>query len=131
MREVTLELPYPPSDNHYKRPGRLCRTKTGKVFQRRVNTDQTKRFYLEVCSVIRSQGVKSFDSAPITLKVLVYPPDNRKRDIGNLMKVLSDSLQRGGLFDDDFQICGLWMVRCETMKPGKVVVRISELEEKA
>lgn len=36
-----------------------------------------------------------------TLEVLVYPPDNRMRDLGNLEKALSDFLQEMGIVQND------------------------------
>lgn len=36
------------------------------------------------------------------LEVLVYPPDNRMRDLGNLEKALSDFLQDMGIVQNDY-----------------------------
>ena len=128
---ITLTLPFPPSDNSYKNIGRLTKTKNGKIFQMRVNSPQTKQFYwnvwVKIHALMASEGVKSFGSAPIYLEVDVYPPDNRRRDITNILKVLNDSLERGGLFDDDFQIARLLIQRCGIVEQGQVIVRIFEL----
>ena len=128
---ITLTLPFPPSDNSYKNIGRLTKTKNGKLLQMRVNSPQTKQFYwnvwVKIHALMASEGVKSFGSAPIYLEVDVYPPDNRRRDITNILKVLNDSLERGGLFDDDFQIARLLIQRCGIVEQGQVIVRIFEL----
>ncbi len=102
-------------------------TKSGKRFQPRVNTDQTKRFYYEVWTKVAMQGLKSFGSAPLTIEMDVFPPDKRKRDIDNVVKPTLDALQKAGLFDDDNQICRLIVTRLRTIQGGEVVVRIQEL----
>jgi crossover junction endodeoxyribonuclease RusA len=127
MNRIEIALPWPPSDNSHKRGGRLTRTKTGILYQPRINTLETKRYFYEVWLKIRTIGLKSFYSAPIYVEVDAYPPDDRKRDITNILKVLCDSLQRGGLFDDDYQICRLLIQRKDIISGGKVVVRVSEL----
>ena len=63
----------------------------------------------------------------ISVEVDAYPPDGRKRDITNILKVLCDSLQRGGLFDDDYQIAKLLIQRKEIIEDGQVVVRVRTL----
>lgn len=131
MNELILSLPWPPSDNKHKKGGRLTRTKTGKLYQPKVNTVETKRYYWEVCCRIKThlaqKGVKSLGSAKIYVEVDAYPPDNLKRDITNILKVLCDSLHRGGLFDDDYQICRLLIQRMDIIEHGKVIVRIREI----
>lgn len=129
---IELELPYPPSVNHYKKLGGLGLTKSGKMYQKRINTDETNKFYYDVWIKIRTlkatEGLKSFDKAIISVDVYVYPPDARKRDIDGILKVLLDSMQKGGLYDDDNQIARLLVTRMSIIPKGKVVVRIQELE---
>lgn len=131
MNKVTLILPYPPSVNHYKRPGRLISTKSGRAFQIRVNTDATKRYYYEVWMKIQQlrqkEGLKSFGDAMISVEIDVHSPDKRKRDLDNICKVLCDSLQKAQLFDDDYQIARLLLTRCSIIPQGQLVVRIKEL----
>ena len=130
---IEITVPFPPSDNSHKKLGGFTRSKTGNLVQLRVNTNETKQFFFDVYVLIKqmkaTQGVKSFGSAPIYLEVDVYPPDNRKRDITNILKVLNDSLERGGLFDDDYQISRLLIQRCGIVDQGKVVVRIYEVSK--
>ncbi len=128
---MELELPYPPCVNHYKRPGRLIKTKTGKVFQARVNTDETNKYFFTVATIIhrkiRVEGLLPFKDALLEVCVTLFPPDRRKRDIDGPLKVLLDSLQKGGLYDDDFQICKLTVERKEMVAGGKVIVRLREI----
>ena len=130
---IEIELPYPPTVNHYKRAGRVVTMASGKKYQLRVNTDATKQFYYEawlrIRSLIANVAVKSFDSATIlSVELDVYPPDKRRRDIDNLAKVTLDALVKGGLMVDDYQIARLLNTRMDIIKQGKVIVRIQELK---
>jgi crossover junction endodeoxyribonuclease RusA len=77
--------------------------------------------------VIDSQATK-YGSTPISLQIWVYPPDRRKRDISNIIKIIEDSLQDAGVYDDDFQIGLLVVERGQIIKGGKVTVMIDELD---
>ena len=127
MKEITLTLPYPPTVNSYKRAGRLTTTKTGKLYQPRVNTDATKRFYYEVWMLVRQKGFEGFGGAVLSLEIDIYPPDKRRRDIDNIIKPACDSLMNSGLFDDDSQIARLIVQRQHIISSGELVVRIREL----
>lgn len=124
---IEITLPWPPSDNSHKKGGRISRTADGRIYQPRVNTLETKRYFYEVWFRIRKEGIKSFGGATISVEVDAYPPDDRKRDITNILKVLCDSLQRGGLFDDDYQIAKLLIQRKDIIEDGQVVVRVRTL----
>lgn len=130
---LTFDLPYPPTLNHYKTVGRTITTKNGKTYQQKVNSNATKLFYYEAWLVIK--GLKAVKQIPmplagdIELQVYVYPPDKRKRDLDNIMKVLGDSLVKGGLLVDDSQISRLIVERCEIIPKGKVILKIEVLNE--
>jgi len=67
----------------------------------------------------------------LEVRIDVYPPDKRKRDIANLEKAVVDSLQQKGgygIFIDDSQIDILHIRRLHITKPGYVRVHISEIE---
>ncbi|HEX3767537.1 MAG TPA: RusA family crossover junction endodeoxyribonuclease [Puia sp.] len=129
---LELELPYPPSVNHYKKAGRIVKTAAGKLYQQRVNTDETKTFYFQVYiltkKLIPAEWPKSCDKATFSLKIYVYPPDGKKRDLDNILKVLIDSLVRAHIIKDDSQVCRLYVEKCDIIKNGKVLVRIEEVE---
>ena len=130
---IELTLPYPPSVNHYKRIGRLTRTKTGKLYQPRVNTDATKVFYytsmLKIRSAMVQNRMKTAIPATISLEVCIdlYPPDKRRHDIDNRCKLILDCLQYGGLIENDYQISRLVVQRMSIIEHGQIIVRISPL----
>jgi Holliday junction resolvase RusA-like endonuclease len=55
-----------------------------------------------------------------------YPPDKRRRDIGNYEKQTTDALMEAGVFEDDEQIDFIWLVRRPQVKGGQVKVVIVE-----
>ena len=67
----------------------------------------------------------------IEVRIDVYAPDRRKRDIANIEKPICDAMQQKGgygIFIDNFQIDIIHMRRMEITKPGYVRVFISEIE---
>ena len=57
-----------------------------------------------------------------------YPPDNRRRDIGNLDYCLMDALQDSGMIRDDCDIWNNQYIRKEVVPGGKVKVVIETME---
>ncbi|MGX2974469.1 RusA family crossover junction endodeoxyribonuclease [Ursidibacter arcticus] len=115
--EITLELPYPPSVNTYWRHARSRHyiSEKGKAYQSKV---------FEACL-----GYLKFKK-PVSVKVQVWFPDKRKRDLDNLWKVLLDSLVNAQIVEDDCWQC-MPKQSIEAMgieKGGKLVVRIREIE---
>jgi crossover junction endodeoxyribonuclease RusA len=63
----------------------------------------------------------------LRVEVEAFRPDNRKRDLDNLLKAILDGLAHGGVYLDDSQIVDLriyWALE----KGGKVVVSIEEIK---
>jgi len=56
-----------------------------------------------------------------------YPPDKRKRDLDNLLKISIDSVMHTGLFKDDSQIDEIYVRRCEVIKDGCLEVSLFEI----
>ncbi|EER47574.1 endodeoxyribonuclease RusA [Actinobacillus minor NM305] len=111
---VVLELPYPPTVNHYwkhTRNGKHYITAKGKTFQQEVRwlTRNRPKFI-----------------GKVLLEVDIYPPDNRKRDIDNIFKALLDALTNAGVIIDDSFVYKLVAEKLPSIKGGKVIVRIKE-----
>jgi crossover junction endodeoxyribonuclease RusA len=111
-----VELPYPPSINHYwRRVGnRTLISREGRVFRRKVLS--ILRTLNPLCSV-----------NTLAVSIEVYPPDRRRRDLDNLLKSLLDAMQHGGLYQDDSQIVQLQIEKKEVVPNGKTVVQIREV----
>lgn len=121
---MRLILPWPPSVNHYKQIGRLKKTKGGKIYQPRINSEATRRFFYEVSMLSRVQQAKSFGDALVSLKILAYPPDKRRRDLDNLLKCTLDALEFAGIIENDYYVCNLSIERKEIFGIGKLEIEI-------
>ena len=110
---VQIELPYPPSVNHYWRVwrGRMIISRGGRAYHQKV------------AAAARRAGVQPL-SGRLAVRVELYPPDRRRRDIDNTQKSLLDALQRAGAFHDDSQIVWLLIEKAQVFPGGKVIVEI-------
>ena len=116
MERVNLELPYPPTVNHYYTiaRGRKILSKRGRLFK-------------EDSAYLLSPHKKKILSGRLFVEVIAYPPDKRKRDLDNILKPILDVLGSGLIFEDDSQVDELTIKRSVVKKPGLVKVKISEI----
>ena len=112
---IELELPFPPSVNHYYR----------RVGPRTLISREGRRFRERVCAHLAGLGVRRL-SGPLRIEIEIYPPDRRRRDIDNVQKALLDALQHGGLYEDDSQIVKLDIERRGCIAQGRTIVRVQE-----
>lgn len=114
---IELTLPYPPSVNTYWRH----------VGERVLISSKGRSYRLDVAtSVIVSRSPRQ--QGRLAIEVDLYPPDKRRRDIDNTLKALLDSLQHGGLYEDDSQIDELCVRRHPPVDGGQCVVRVRECQ---
>lgn len=112
---IVLELPWPPSVNHYYKH----------VGPRVLISREGRRYRDRIASLIQASGVKKFTDC-VSLVLELYPPDFRRRDIDNVEKSLFDALTFGGLYEDDSLIKRLYAEMLEPMPPeGLCVVGIA------
>ena len=116
---VCLELPFPPSMNTYWRNfrGRTVLSKNGRQFK------------LDVQNYIIEKNIPKFGDKKLKITMILRPRDKRKIDIDNRIKAVLDSLQDAGVFDDDFQVDHIEMIRGEQIKGGLIRVLIEELQD--
>ena len=118
---LELDLPPPPSVNHYYRSvnGGAIISKEGRQYRK------------DVCQLI--PFMVSRNSLPLagrlTVSVTYYPPDRRRRDLDNLLKPLLDALLKAGVYLDDEQIDDLRVRRGPVVAGGKVEVIIDRWTE--
>ena len=111
---MRLDLPYPPTINHY-----YVNTRTGS----RVGPNG-KVYQQAVWLSCRKQGIKKPLKERLSVAIECYVPDKRKRDLDNVLKALLDALEGAGVYENDSQIDGLAIFRAGVEKPGKVIVHI-------
>ena len=87
-------------------------------------------FRLAVCLTLMRARLRPLEG-PLLMKIRVYPPDKRKRDIDNIQKPILDALEKGSAFYNDCQIKHLTTVMLETVQGGKTLVTIRRMCDRA
>lgn len=119
-------VPYPPSLNKLYAYNKFSRQK--------YLTSEGKEYKLKVVSIIRrlieEQSIEKITSL-IDFQVYDFPPDARKRDKDNILKILQDSITLSGLWDDDSLIGNLMVFKGgQKITGGRLVVLISDFEQR-
>lgn len=118
-----IRLPWPPTVNTIKAAlvikgrARLILSKKG------------RDYFDEVRALSLLEKFPKFGDKRLQVEIHCFAGDRRKRDLGNLDKVLIDSLQKAGVFDDDSQIDDQRFIRGKNCvaKKGNVIVLIREI----
>ena len=112
---MEIELPWPPSAG-------VCL----RMFRNRLVKTKRARDYCHQVQVLAT-GRETFGDKRLSVSILAFPPDRRKRDLDNLLKVSLDSLEKSGLFNDDSQIDRIVIERREVKKGGWLRVNIEQM----
>ena len=116
-----FELPWPPSVNHYYRH----------VGPRVLISRDGRKYREQVTGIISHLGIPKFKGR-IFLHAQFYPPDRRRRDLDNVGgKVLLDTLQAAGLFQDDSQIKRMLLEMHEPIENGLCCIKLKEMDDDA
>ena len=113
---IELELPFPPSVNHYYRhvgPETLI-SREGRTFRKRV------------CALLGGGGLPPYEG-PLALCMDAFPPDRRRRDLDNIQKATLDAIEHAGIYHDDSQINLLVARRRQIVRNGRLVVCLDTL----
>jgi crossover junction endodeoxyribonuclease RusA len=117
MKTIKLTLPYPPTVNHY----------WGQVGSKKFLGKKGKEFR-EAVFLCAYNARKVALNERLHMEVYLYPPDNRKRDVDNILKPLLDALEHANVYENDSQIDKLCVTRMDVTKGGSCEVVISQLE---
>jgi crossover junction endodeoxyribonuclease RusA len=113
---VELELPYPPSINHYF-----------SYYQGRPVLSKDARSYRhQVRRIAIAKGIKPL-MGQLAVRIEIHPPDDRRRDCDNVQKAVLDALQHAGTFWDDSQVVWLLSIKHESKPKGGVKVRLEDV----
>ena len=112
---IELTLPWPPSVNTYWRTfnGRMIISAKGREYRKAV-ADQ----------VLIQRGAKHY-AKKMVVEIEAWRPDNRRRDLDNLLKATLDALAHAGVYKDDSQIVDLRIYWAEHIG-GMLKVKVSE-----
>jgi crossover junction endodeoxyribonuclease RusA len=113
---IDLSLPWPPSVNRYWRTfqGRMIISAEGRTYRKAV-ADQ----------VLIQRGAKHYQGK-LKVQIEAWRPDNRRRDLDNLLKAVLDSLTHAGVWEDDGNIIDLRIYWAESIG-GMLKVNIQEV----
>lgn len=117
---IEISLPWPPSVNHvWRRVGsKTLLSAEGRKYREAVGKH---------CLVGRIAGKRL--EGRLSVKILVNPPDRRRRDIDNLTKVPLDALTHAAVWEDDSQIDELYIRRNAIAPGGSITIQIHQLAE--
>ena len=121
---VTLELPYPPTLNHYTRHAN----------GRHYLTPKALAFNAEVWAATKQAKVKPFPpDARVRVLLELYPPNRRQHDIDNRCKPLLDAVEKTGILPNDAQIDHITITRPDPRtytprKPGRARVTLTIIQ---
>lgn len=144
---VTLELPWPPSINHYFME--YAMPPAEKAIKQRMhehgydglhvwlrrNTRTMKRvgekghkYRADIQEYVLRNRLNKGSRELLLMRLRIYPPDRRQRDLDNLYKPLLDALEHACVFLNDNQVRAHDSIMVdEVVKGGKVVVTLEEL----
>ena len=86
-----------------------------------------REFKAAVADYVVEYRVPKLGESKLRISMVLFPRDKRKIDIDNRIKSVLDALQDAGVFDDDFQVDELSIVRGKTIKGGAIRVIIEEI----
>ncbi|MBN2583678.1 MAG: RusA family crossover junction endodeoxyribonuclease [Planctomycetes bacterium] len=120
---MILNLPYPPSINHYWR----------RVGPRTLISREGRTFRTNVCALLGGGGPRKPPAGGrIALCMDAFPPDRRRRDLDNIQKPVLDALEHAGVYEDDSLIDLLITRRRIALAPsGKLAVTVHRLPLRA
>lgn len=116
---LILSLPFPPSVNSYRTVyrGMMRLSKEGRAFKAAVS------------DYVVEYRVPKLGDSKLRISMVLFPRDKRKIDIDNRIKSVLDALQDAGVFNDDFQVDELSIVRGKPVKGGAIRVLIEVIDE--
>ena len=81
--------------------------------------------------LVKQQHVPKPTTAPASVEIVLFPPDNRIRDLDNYNKALFDALTHAGVWEDDSQVKRMLVEWGPVTPKGKVEITINKYEIKA
>lgn len=123
---IGLELPYPPSENRYRRHvgHMVVLSSEGRRYRERVRAAALAAGFVPAATGGDPEGIVR---VPCALHVELYPADRRRRDIDNPLKALLDSLTFARVWEDDSLVEYLTVKKCPPVEGNPFCfVRIAE-----
>jgi crossover junction endodeoxyribonuclease RusA len=122
---INLMLPWPPSVNHYWRSVTMPGKKGGPSVARHLISKAGRDYKTAVAAVVAGADAGQRLSGRLAVRIELFPPDKRQRDIDNSIKATLDALVSAGVFEDDSQVDRLEVVRADVTKGGAAMVTVT------
>ena len=132
MATVQLQLPYPPTVNHYWGNRIIVPKDRGKKpFINTYISAAGVAYRVEVCRIVAERWPRLLATmARVAVRCVVVMPDRRERDLDNLPKGIFDALSHAGFWKKDSQVDHFSFTRSPRVEgPGWVDVEIERLSE--
>jgi Holliday junction resolvase RusA-like endonuclease len=115
--DLVLTLAWPPSVNH------LHTVAHG----RKILSQAGRDYYATVARACLGQlgGIPQPLDGWIEAWIDLYPPDKRHRDADGILKATFDSLEKAGVYRNDYQIATYHVSRKAPTTPGYITVRLA------
>jgi crossover junction endodeoxyribonuclease RusA len=120
MEKMSVTLPYP----HY-----ISVNECWKKNRKRVYLNALVKVYRHEVHYL-CFNKKKFGKDEVKIIIKMYPPDNRIRNIDNILKVVFDALEHAGVVDNDNQFTRMYLARQPKVKDGKLEITIKPLHNK-
>lgn len=143
---IDIELPWPPSVNHYKAQNVMLPSindmtqnfggdwrKFWQWVRSRTHvsnflTEDAKDYHAKVEACVIRANARKYLTSRLRMTIWVYPPDRRRRDQSNLLKMIEDALVSAQVMKDDSQIKEHHVYfQEEVVEFGRIVVRIEAM----
>lgn len=119
---MKLTLPFPPSVNTYWRA-----PNKGALAGRHLVSAAGRKYQSEACAAIVEQlrRLPKPSTTAAAVEIILFPPDQRRRDLDNYNKALFDALTHAGVWEDDSQVKRMLVEWGPVVPKGKVEITIS------
>ncbi|STA74387.1 Crossover junction endodeoxyribonuclease rusA [Citrobacter freundii] len=109
---------------HYRSPDR------GALKGKHLISEMGRKFKKNVYASVVQQygGIPKPVNVNVEVNIVLFPPDNRRRDLDNYNKALFDALTNARVWEDDCQVKRMAIEWGPAVKPGRVEITISRFE---
>jgi crossover junction endodeoxyribonuclease RusA len=116
---MSLLMPWPPTGNHAYTVAR----------GRKILGDKGRTYRDEAIIEVKRQAKGQSVAGRISVAITAFAPDNRRRDLDNLLKLPLDCLKKAGVIEDDSHIDRLTITRGPVSGAPFLEVFIGEIRE--
>lgn len=120
---MKLTLPFPPSVNTYWRS-----PNKGPLKGCHLVSARGRKYQSDACAAVIEQlrRLPKPSTALAAVEIILYPPDNRIRDLDNYNKALFDALTHAGVWEGDSQVKRMVVEWGPVIPKGKVEITITK-----